>query len=467
MKVSSPLLQTFIDELLSVMPELDIRADADSLNHYGRDWTRVYEPKPAMIILPVTVQQVQLIVLKANFYNIALVPSGGRTGLSGGAVASNGEVVVSFEKMNRVLGTDLIDRTVTVQSGVVTAQIQEVATGLGLYYPVDFASSGSSQIGGNIATNAGGIKVLRYGLTRDWITGLKVVTGAGEILELNQGLIKNATGYDIRHLFIGSEGTLGFVVEATVQLTCPPKPLKALVVGVPDLAVLMKVLHRFQQHLELTAFEFFSEAALLKVLKHSDLQRPFAEQVPFYALLEVEAWSSDAEQLVLEQFEACMEEGWVVNGVISQNETQLENLWALRERISESIAQYTPYKNDISVRISRVPSFLAEIDKLVLEQYPDFEVIWFGHIGDGNLHLNILKPDTMEKSEFFAVCTKVSEKIYKVVESFEGSISAEHGVGLIKKSALPSSRSIEQIQLMQNLKAIFDPKGIMNPGKLV
>ena len=223
-----------------------VKTDADSLQIFGKDWTKVYEPKPTAIVFPGTAADVQAIVKLANQHGLALVPSGGRTGLSGGAVATNGEVVVAFDRMNRIVDFNPIDRQVVCEPGVVTEQLQLFAEDKGLFYPVDFASSGSSQIGGNVATNAGGIKVIRYGLTRDWVSGMKVVTGSGELLELNHGLVKNATGYDLRHLFIGSEGTLGFIVELTMSLATAPVDPTVLVLAVDDMDSAMQVLQCFQ-----------------------------------------------------------------------------------------------------------------------------------------------------------------------------------------------------------------------------
>ncbi len=459
-------LATFTAAIRNLLPAERRLTDADSLLTYGRDWTRFAEPAPSLVLLPDSVEQVVAIVKAACQFRVPLVPSGGRTGLSGGAVAAHGEVVLSLEKMNRILDFNAADRTLRCQAGAVTGQIQAFAKEQGLFYPVDFASSGSSQIGGNIATNAGGIKVLKYGLTRNWISGLTVVTGTGELLELNHGLVKNATGYDWRHLFIGSEGTLGVVVEAQVQLTRAPQESQALVLGVPDLAALMQVFERFSNKVDLIAFEFFSEAALQKVLARSTLTRPFASACPFYVLLEIELVSAEMQAFILELFEACVEAGWVVDGVISQSQTQFTNLWALRERISESIAEDIPFKNDIAVKISDVPAFLERIDAIVAVDYPDFETIWFGHIGDGNLHLNILKPTRLTKAEFFEQCHQVSTKIFACVQDFHGSISAEHGVGLLKKDALPYSRSAAEIALMRQVKQVFDPHHILNQGKV-
>ncbi len=455
-----------IDELKTLVEPGKVLTDADSLNAYGKDWTKHFAPAPSAIVFPKSIEQVQAIVRWANAHKVALVPSGGRTGLSAAAVAANGEVVVSFDYMNQIIEFNEMDRTAVCQPGVVTAQLQQFAEDKGLYYPVDFASAGSSQIGGNIGTNAGGIKVIRYGMTRNWVAGMKVVTGKGDLLELNKDLIKNATGYDLRQLFIGAEGTLGFVVEATMRLERQPTNLTALVLGTPDFDSIMPVLHAFQDKLDLTAFEFFSDKALAKVLGRGDVPAPFETDCPFYALLEFEATTEERAEQALATFEHCVEQGWVLDGVMSQSEQQLQNLWKLREYISETISHWTPYKNDISVTVGKVPAFLKEIDAIVGEHYPDFEIVWFGHIGDGNLHLNILKPGAMDKDEFFGKCATVNKWVFETVQKYNGSISAEHGVGMTKRDYLEYSRSPAEIEYMKAVKAVFDPNGIMNPGKI-
>jgi len=283
---------TLLDDIRAFIEPAHVRADPDSCLNYGRDWTRLYAPNPLAVVLPGNVEQAQRLVRYANERRLSLVPSGGRTGLSGAAVARRGELVVSrrgelvvsLERMNRILDFDPVDRSVTCQAGAVTEAVQNFAREQGLYYPVDFASRGSSQIGGNIATNAGGIKVVRYGLTRDWVTGLKVVTGRGDLLDLNRGLIKNASGYDLRHLFVGSEGTLGIIVEATLKLTRPLREPSVMVLGVPDLNGIMAIYGLLRSKLELSAFEFFSELALRHVLKKG-LHRPFDTETPYYVLV--------------------------------------------------------------------------------------------------------------------------------------------------------------------------------------
>ena len=453
--------------LQTVFSQREVLTDPQSLQHYGQDLSRVYPPNPLAVVFPRSTQQLQALIRLANQNLMGLVPSGGRTGLSGGAVALKGELVVSFERMNQIRDFNAIDQTLIVEAGVITAQVQAFAETQNLYYPVNFASAGTSQIGGNIATNAGGVKVIRYGLTRNWVAGLEVVTGAGELLQLNQGLVKNATGYDLRHLFIGSEGTLGFISSATLKLTRQPVGLKVILLGIRDLNALMQVLALFQGELELTAFEFFSKRTLDLVIAHRGHQRPFDTPASWYALLEFDAIHGVETDRVLALFDEALDKGWLIDGVISSSQAQAEALWALREDISETIAVFEPYKNDISVTISKVPAFLARIEQLIIEHYSQLEIAWYGHIGDGNLHLNILKPSQMESSVFQETCTQVSEKIFSVVQAFSGSISAEHGVGLLKRDALHYSRSAAELAHMRAIKQVFDPNGIMNPGKLL
>ncbi len=454
-------------DLSAIVGANNVLNDASSLLDYGRDWTRYYTPTPKAVVFPQSTEHVAQIVKWAFKNKISLVPSGGRTGLSGAAVAKNGEIVVSFAKMNRVLDFNETNMTITVEPGMITEALQNYVADKGYYFPVDFAARGSSQIGGNVATNAGGIKVVRYGLMRDWIAGLEVVTGTGEILQLNQGLIKNATGYDLRHLYIGSEGTLGFITKITLKYTHPPKPLSVLVLGVPDTESVMKVFSEFRQHTKLMAFELFTDKALATVLEsHSELSKPFENPAPIYILVEYEKMNATADDEALSVFETCVEKGWVHDGVLSQSETQSKNFWALREFISEACSKYTPYKNDISVTISNVPAFMKQTNDVFNKAYPDLKVIWFGHIGDGNLHINILKPKELPMDEFVKRCQQVDALLFKTIQQFGGSISAEHGVGLSKKPFLHYTRSPQEIALMKSIKKVFDPANIINPGKV-
>ncbi|MCG9053436.1 FAD-binding oxidoreductase [Laribacter hongkongensis] len=441
--------------------------DADTLQRYGLDWTRFCQPAPLAVLFPQTQEEVQEIVRIANREGLQLVPSGGRTGLSGGACATAGEVVVSLERMNRLLAFDATDRLMTVEAGMVTETLQQLARERGLYFPVDFASRGSSQVGGNVATNAGGIRVLRYGMFRDWVAGLTVVTGAGELLQLNHGLVKNNTGYDLRHLFVGSEGTLGLVTAVTLKLARPPAASGVMLFAVPQLADVMTVLARFRQFADPLAFEFFSDAALAQVEARGHVASPFEGRYGYYALVEYERITPDVDEMALTAFAGLAGEGVVADAVLAQSDEQARQLWRLREDISESITPRTPYKNDIAVHPSQVPAFVAELDTLLAREYPGFEVVWFGHIGDGNLHVNVLRPPELTVEAFRQACERVNALVFGLVAAYNGSMSAEHGVGLLKAPYLAVSRSPEEIALMRGIKAVFDPRGVMNPGKLI
>jgi len=448
------------------LPSQNILTDSESLKIYGKDWTSYYDIKASAVLFPRHTEDVSKIVKWARANKISLVPSGGRTGLSGAACALHGEVVVSFEKMNQIKDFSFIDQTVVVEAGVITETLQKFAVEKGLYYPVDFAARGSSQMGGNIATNAGGIKVVRYGMTRQWVSGLTVVTGTGEILKLDKGLIKNATGYDIKQLFIGSEGTLGFITEALIQLVPTPEQAKVLLLACTDLSQIMQVFQAFKEKTTLVAFEFFSAQALHYVRKSTHLPNPLPSQSEYYIVLEVECAHVAIEEKILGVFESLLESGAIIDGAMAQSAQQSIDFWRYREDISESLSPYSPYKNDISVKISKVPEFMQSMEVVFKKNYPTWEVIWFGHIGDGNLHINILRPQNMTKEEFVKECQKVDEEVFKTIQFHNGSISAEHGVGLTKKPFLHYSRSREEIEIFKAIKKVFDPDGIINPGKI-
>ncbi|HEY9132468.1 MAG TPA: FAD-binding oxidoreductase, partial [Dyella sp.] len=335
MPIPAAPIDTRLTELAEACPGLRLLTEPSDLEHYGRDWTRRWMPAPLAIALPSSAEEVLATIQWANRHRVAIVPSGGRTGLSGGAVAAHGELVLSLERMNRVLGYDPVDRTLTVQPGISLQAVHEAAAQHGLIYPVDFAARGSCSIGGNIATNAGGIRVIRYGNTREWIAGLKAVSGSGEWLELNRGLIKNSSGYDFRHLLIGSEGTLGVVVEATLKLTDPPPPSQTMLLALPDMDALMQVFALFRSRLSLQAFEFFTDIAQKHVLAHG-AQRALDGDYPYYVVTEFDAVDAAAEEAAMNAFEQGMAQGWIVDGAIAQSQAQAAALWRLREGITES-----------------------------------------------------------------------------------------------------------------------------------
>lgn len=452
-------------KLKTIFGEENITFDENSKLIYGKDLTQKYTPNPTCIVFPESQDQLLKLVSLANETCSKLVPSGGRTGYSGGAVARNGEIVVSFDKMNKVISFNEDDKQVTCQAGATTQSIQCFARKKNLMYPVDFASSGTSQIGGNIATNAGGIKVIQYGLTREWVCGLKVITGNGDLLELNRGLIKNASGYDLRHLFIGSEGTLGLIVEATLQLTEPTLNKKVFLLSIPSPQNFSKILGAFKEKVNLHACEFFSEEALQCVISEKGIQHPFLKKSPFYILIEYE--SNDQQDNLAEEAGAfCIEKNIVTDILVSTSIEQARKIWEYREDISMSLLKHYPYKYDISVLPSKISPFILEIKEKMKSCYPQIRTILFGHIGDGNLHLNLLKPEELSKSDFSSLCKEIDLHIYSLIQKYEGSISAEHGVGLLKKEFLHYSNQRSQINYMKEIKRIFDRNNIMNPGKI-
>jgi FAD/FMN-containing dehydrogenase len=347
----------------------------------------------------------------------------------------------------------------------VTEAVHEHCAEHGLTWPVDFASKGSSHVGGNIATNAGGIRVIRYGLTRNWVLGLEVALASGQRLELGGALEKNNTGVDLKQLFIGSEGTLGVITAATLKLTRPAAETDTMLFAVQDLAHVLKVFRAAQEApFVLSAFEFFTDKCLARVHRHRGLESPLGAPASHYVVLEAERGDPEKTEAWLT---ALFESAAVTDGTMAQHATQAAAIWALREGISESLsATGLPHKNDIALPIAGLEAFTADLERLIGEKYPTFEVCIFGHIGDGNLHVNIMKPDDLAKDAFLARTHEVDEAIFTLVRAHRGSISAEHGIGLLKKPFLHYSRSEAEIDAMRAMKKALDPNGILNPGKI-
>jgi FAD/FMN-containing dehydrogenase len=452
-------------ELRRRLPQLRVLTARADLAYYGQDWTRRWIPDPLAVALPADTAEVQGVVRWANEQHVAIVPSGGRTGLSGGAVAANGELVLSLTRMQRVLEFNPIDRLLRVQPGLTLEAAQAAAREHGLIYPVDLGSRGSCSIGGNIATNAGGLHVIRHGNTRAWIAGLKVVTGTGDLLDLNRGLVKDASGYDLRQLMIGSEGTLGVVVEALLKLTAPLPASQVMLLGLPGADALMQVFELFRARVTLQAFEFFSDRALQHVLDNG-VRRALDGEHAYYVVVEFDAALETERQAGEEAFGLAQERGWVDDGVVAQSAAQAAALWRLREGITEALAPRGPYKIDVSVRVAAMPQFMREVQDLLQAAFPQLEVVWFGHIGDGNLHINLLPPKDMGSEAFGHLRGEATSLLAAAFSRHGGSISAEHGIGLVKREYLSSSRSAAEIALMRGIRASFDPNGILNPGKL-
>ena len=449
--------------------------DAAELTEYGRDWTRVHAPSPSLVAFPRTTQEVAALLSIANEEGVAIVPSGGRTGLAGGAVAARGEVVLSLARMRRLDPVDTVGGTVRVQAGAITEAVHHHVAPHGLTWPVDFASKGSSTVGGNIATNAGGVKVIRYGLTRQWVLGLEVVLASGQVLELNGALEKNNTGLDLRQLFSGSEGTLGVITEATLKLARAPGATRVLLLAVPDVAAVLALFRAAKAGpFLLSAYEFFSDLALERLLRHRKLPAPLAVSSPYYVLVEAEAGGPTADDearldAVLEPWlTRLFEQGLATDGVLGQSPADARKLWGYREGISESLSGTgLPHKNDVALPIARLDAFAAELEGVFAERYPGWEICVFGHVGDGNLHINVMKPDAMSREAFFAETKAADHVLFEVVRRHHGSISAEHGVGLLKKPFLAYSRAPAELALMRAVKQALDPRGTLNPGKIL
>lgn len=455
-----------LEKLRAEFPSDFFTDDPHELNEYGKDWTKTFPPNPSLIAFPRSTDDVAKLLNFCHAHSIPVVPSGGRTGLAGGAVAANHEVVLSLKRMTKMGTVDPASRTITVEAGATTEGVHHQCRPHGLTWPVDFASKGSSHVGGNIATNAGGVNVIRYGLTRNWVLGLTVVTGEGKILELNGALEKNNTGIDLRQLFIGSEGTLGVITSATLKLAPIPAAKDVFLFSVPSLASVLE-LFRFARNSPLTlqAFEFFTDLCLARVTKHLGARPPFAASASHYVLVEIERPSDGS--LIEAWLEKVLESGQVLDGTMAQNPRESAEFWRLREGISESLASTgLPHKNDVSLPIKNLEGFCSELETFFQAHYVGWEICLFGHIGDGNLHINIMKPDHMSPADFRLATKRVDLDLFALVRKYEGSISAEHGIGLLKKEFLSFTRTEAEIDLFRQIKKVFDPRGILNPGKI-
>ena len=470
MPLPPALAPALLAALRADFPADFLSVDADDLATFGRDWTRVFAAAPSAIAFPRTTDEVSRLLRLCSAHDQPVVPSGGRTGLAGGAVACRGEVVLSLSRMRRMDPVDLLGSTVRVQAGAITEALHRHVAADGLTWPVDFASKGSSCVGGNIATNAGGVKVIHYGLTRNWVLGLEVVLASGEVLSLNGALEKNNTGVDLRQLFIGSEGTLGVITEATLKLTRLPARADVMLFAVADLAAVLALFRetRARCPYPIFAYEFFTDACLARLTRHRKLRPPFAAPASHYVLLEVEAGGPHTPAALEEWTASLFERGLVLDGTIAASSAQAAELWTLREGISESLsATGLPHKNDIALPVAALEPFCADMTTLFATRYPTFEICLFGHIGDGNLHVNIMKPDAMPAPEFHARTGELDHSMFTLVRQYAGSISAEHGIGLLKKNYLNYSRSEGELRLLKELKRSLDPKNILNPGKII
>jgi FAD/FMN-containing dehydrogenase len=426
---------------------------------YFTDWRRQYSASAECVVRPASSAEVARVVELCVGEGIAVVPQGGNTGLVGGSVPTGAqrEIVLALGRMNRIRALDVLNDTMTVEAGCVLAEVQRAADEAGRLFPLSLAAEGSCQIGGNLSTNAGGVNVLRYGNAREQVLGLEVVLPDGRIWEGLRGLRKDNTGYDLKQLFLGAEGTLGVITAAVLRLY--PKPAASatawIALGTPREAVELLAQLRERLGERISAFELVSRTCLEAVLSHvKELRDPLPAPHPWYVLAQFADSGGGAE--LQERVEQALAER---EAVIAQSGEQARSLWRIRESIPE--AQFANVKHDISMPISRIPDFTRSAGEALAAAFPGVQVFCFGHVGDGNLHYNVGSKELVAKRD------AVSRIVYRIVERLGGSISAEHGLGQLKRETIREHKPALELELMRKLKAALDPKGLMNPGKVL
>ena len=459
MSVSRAQAAAYFD---SVVGEQNVRRAARDLQHWGVDWTKEFAPSPLVVVLPATRQELQEVVSYCYSQGLPYVPSGGRTGLVGGAVAPQGEVVISLARMNKVWEVSRTGMFAVVEAGVTTQQLQEAAAKAGVMFAINLAARGSSQIGGNIATNAGGTQFIRYGGMREQVLGLEVVLPDGRFLQLGSSLRKDNTGYDLKQLFIGSEGTLGTITSATLKLVSCPAKLTTMCFAVNAFDNVLRILEMCNLSAAiLHTFEYFSYSAYRMVLQtHKGMKPLFKQKSKGMLLIEL-----DGEQAVVEHFVTkIFKRQLAVDGVVAQSETERQMLWSYRELITESLSTFALLKKgDVSISPPFIGTFLSTMrQRLRADAASDIETAVFGHIADGNLHINFASNNPQAQARI----TAMDYKMHQLVGEMRGSISAEHGIGLRKKGYLPLSRSPLEIEMMRLIKRGIDPRSTCNPGKI-
>ncbi|MFZ2386951.1 MAG: FAD-binding oxidoreductase [Polaromonas sp.] len=464
-----------LETLRNITGPAHVLCDGD-LSAYTQDWRKRAHGQALAVVRPAATAEVAAIVKACNAAGVSLVPQGGNTGLAVGSVPdeSGTQVVLSLQRMNAVRAIDAANLTVTVEAGCILQSLQEAAEKAGFLFPLSLAAEGSCTIGGNLATNAGGTQVVRYGNTRDLCLGLEVVTAQGEIWHGLSGLRKDNTGYDLRDLFIGSEGTLGIITAATMKLYPQPAARLTAWAAVPSMQAAIALLGLAHQHLGagLTGFEVMGQFALSLVDKHfSQLRVPLFKDAPWCVLLENS--DHESETHAREQFERLLEtafgQGCVSDAVVAENLSQAKSLWHIRESIPLAQAEEgLNIKHDISIPVSRIPEFVAETDALLQRNIAGVRLVNFGHLGDGNLHYNVQAPEGGDARVFLREREEeVNTLVYDAVARFDGSISAEHGVGSLKTDKLPRYKSPVALTMMHAIKQALDPQNIMNPGRIV
>ncbi|WP_265949913.1 FAD-binding oxidoreductase [Dechloromonas sp. A34] len=457
------------ERLAGIVGATHVLTDPAELAPFLTDWRGRYHGAAQCLVRPANTVEVAAVVKACAAAGAPIVPQGGNTSHCG-AATPDGEgraVVLSLSRLNRVRAVDAQNNTITVEAGCILEAVQDAALAVDRLFPLSLAAEGSCQIGGNLSTNAGGVQVLRYGNTRELTLGLEVVLPNGEIWNGLRGLRKDNTGYDLKQLFIGAEGTLGVITAAVLKMFPLPKTQITCWLNVVSPAVAVELLNAAKATFDaqLTACELISETSLSLVLKNiPECTRPTAAS-PWYLLAEF----SEADPAAVENWLATrLERGEVADAVVAQSETQARKLWALRESISEAQkVEGVSIKHDISVPVSGIPDFLERADAALKKVYPGIRVVAFGHVGDGNLHYNLSKPNAQDNTAFIASQPAVNRIVHDTVDALGGSISAEHGIGQLKREELLRYKSPVEMALMHSVKQALDPGGLMNPGKIL
>ncbi len=464
-------MNDLIAELQSIVGEANLIVDATEVAPYATDWRGRYSGKPLCVVRPKSTEEISAILAACAAANVPLVPQGGNTGLCGGATPIGGEVLLSLTRMNRVLAADAENNSITVEAGCTLHAVQTAAAAHGRLFPLSIASEGSATIGGNLSTNAGGVQVLRYGSARDLTLGIEVVLADGRIWRDLRALRKDNTGYALKHLFIGAEGTLGVITAATLRLFPLPSNRYVAWVSVPNPAAAIALLASLRAAVGdvVTAFEIISKAALDLVLKHIPAARaPLQGEHEWQALIEISEYGVVLGEKLQECVAEAITSGDALDATMASSETQAQMLWRLRESISEAQRiEGVSIKHDISVAVSQIPQFIVDAEIALKNQFPDLRIVCFGHIGDGNLHYNLSKADSVSNQQFIQQSGAATRIVHDLVHSLAGSISAEHGIGQLKRDELKIYKSEIELEMMRNVKQSLDPRGLMNPGKVL
>jgi len=468
-------MDSLLSDLRAAVGAEHVITDSEAVRGYAVDWRGQYHGRPRAVVRPRTTAEAAAVVRACAAVRAPIVPQGGNTGLCGGASpdASGSQVVVSLSRMNRIRAIDVDNGTITAEAGCVLASVQAAAREAGRFFPLSLASQGSCEIGGNLSTNAGGTAVLRYGNTRELTLGIEVVLASGEVLDLLRGLRKDNTGYDLKQLFVGAEGTLGIITAGVLKLfPLPVDRVTALAaVDSPRQAVALLSFLRGRWGERLSACELFSDLCLALVMKHfPGTADPFAVRHPHYVLLELDdTHSGDAlRRLAEEALAAAIDAGLARDAAIAASEAQSAALWSLRENISEAQAREGKnIKHDVSVPTSRIAEFIEAADAAVAAAFPEARRVAFGHVGDGNVHYNIAAPEGSDADAWMVNLPAINALVHDSVARFGGSISAEHGLGQLKRDEIVRYKSPLELELMRAVKRTLDPLGIMNPGKVL